>query len=145
MLMTAITLAQATNVISTTDIAAADGLISQLFKILNSVYGLPAAAMVGISCIVLGYVLRIIQAFPNKAIPVACILWSMVATPLIADPPPAGTVLRVWLVRNILSGAIVGALAWLTHNKLLKQIENNIPILGGILKAADDEATRNGQ
>jgi len=111
-----------------------DGIIS----VLNSLYGLPGHVLVGLTCIIFGYVLRFIRSFPNSGIPLACVLWGMVFNPLIADA--ATSSLRVWYVRNILIGAVIGAGAWAIHRWLFSRVEADIPILGDALATADAQS-----
>jgi hypothetical protein len=91
---------------------------------LNKLEGLPAAALVMGSCIVLGYVLRFIKAFPNDGIPVAVILWGSVAMSLVADARASSMTLRMWIVRNVLVGSVIGLLAWLLHKTLISRLED---------------------
>jgi hypothetical protein len=123
-----------TNVPSLYDV---DNSFSDSFiQLLNSLYGLPSSLLVGITCIIFGYALRLAKNFPNNGIPLACILWGMTFTPLISDIP-AHTSFRVWLGRNILLGAIIGAGAWLAHKWLLKRVEDRVPLLGSMLSHVD--------
>lgn len=98
--------------------------IDKTIGLLNQLYGLPAVALVLGSCIVLGYVLRFIKAFPNDGIPVAVILWGGIVMSLVADSRASSMPIRVWVVRNILVGMIIGLGAWLVHKALLSRVEN---------------------
>ena len=91
---------------------------------LNQLYGLPAIALVFLSCIVLGYVLKLVKGFPNDGIPLAVILWGAILLPLLTEYKPGG--LRIWLLKNILVGVIAGFIAWLFHNKILAKIEDKL-------------------
>lgn len=98
--------------------------IDQAINALNKLYGLPAAALVLLSCVAVGYVLRFIKRFPNDGIPVAVILWGAVAMSLVADSRAANMSLRVWIVRNVLVGLGIGFGAWVTHKMVLSKIED---------------------
>lgn len=111
--------------------------IEHLIQMLNSLYGLPGHILVGISCIVIGYTLRFVRRFPNDALPVVSVLWGAVFTPLVADVRVTGTPLRLWLVRNILVGMIVGGCAWLFHRYFIKRLEDKLPFIGDALADAD--------
>jgi hypothetical protein len=89
---------------------------------------LPAVILVFLSCIVFGYAWRFIRFkwFPNDAIPVAVILWGSLAMCLAADPASSGMRMRIWIIRNVMIGAIVGFLAWVTHAALLKKLEQKL-------------------
>lgn len=91
---------------------------------LNQLYGLPAATLVFASCIVLGYALRFVKRFPNDGIPVAVILWGGIAMSAVADARASNMSLRVWVVRNILVGMVIGMVAWLAHKIILSRVED---------------------
>lgn len=104
-----------------------ESYIDQAVDLLQKLNGLPAIALVAISCLVVGYVLRFIKKFPNDAIPVVVTIWGMWYA-VVADAN--NTIpLRVWTVRNLLIGLVVGFLAWLFHNLILSKIEDKIPFL----------------
>jgi uncharacterized integral membrane protein len=89
---------------------------------LNKLDGLPATAVVLLSCIVIGYILKCIKAFPNSGIPVAVILWGGAFNPLLADlNSEMGW--RVWFVKNLLVGLVLGFVAWLVHNQVIARFE----------------------
>lgn len=91
---------------------------------LNQLYGLPAATLVFASCIVLGYALRFVKRFPNDGIPVAVILWGGIVMSLVADARASSMSLRIWVVRNVLVGMVIGMVSWLAHKILLSRVEN---------------------
>jgi hypothetical protein len=115
-------------------------LLDQIVSALNVLYGLPSHILVGLSCIGLGYTLRFFKRFPNDGIPLACVFWGMLFNPMMAERTP-GSPLRIWLVRHILIGLIIGLTAWVLHKKVLKKIEANIPVLGEMLADADKRST----
>lgn len=100
-----------------------ESYIDQVVGLLQKLNGLPAIALVALSCIVVGYVLRCIKRFPNDGIPVVAILWGAWYA-IIADYSNYNIPLRVDIVRNIFIGLVVGFLAWLFHNQVLKRIED---------------------
>lgn len=100
--------------------------LNALLAVLDKIQGLPAVALVCASCIVVGYVLRFIKAFPNNAIPVVVILWGAVAMMLLADPRATNMPLRIWAMRNLLVGLAIGFLAWMLHYWVLSWIEDYI-------------------
>ena len=111
--------------------------MNSILDSLGSLYGLPGYALVALSCIVLGYVLRALRFFPNQGIPLACVLWAMVLNPLLANGRTAADSPRVWLLKNILIGMIVGFLAWILHKLILRRFEDKI---AGLAKFLGDEA-----
>lgn len=104
--------------------------LEELSKFLSSLYGAPAAILVVLSCLVVGYGLKFIKRFPNDAIPLTVILWAAVFYPIIADDKNDLS-LRVWLVRNVLFGLVCGFIAWLMHNKLLSKLEDRFLLFQG--------------
>lgn len=100
--------------------------IDKALSYLDKLQGLPGVALVFLSAIVIGYAWRFIPAkwFPNQAIPVAVIVWGAFAMSLIADARASTMPLRVWILRNLIIGAVIGFAAWLTHNLILSRIED---------------------
>ena len=101
--------------------------MSDIFTALNSLYGIPADVLIALSCIVLGYILRAIPDFPNRGIPLACVLWAMVLNPILSAPPGPGMSLRQWVVRNALAGMIIGFAAWVFHKAIIARFEDKVP------------------
>lgn len=97
---------------------------------------LSSLALVGLSCLVLGYALKLAPKFPNGWIPFVCIVWAMVLTPLIDEGRGKDEVTRVWLGRHILFGLVVGFAAWFLHAQILKRFEERIPWIGKLLADA---------
>lgn len=115
--------------------------MQQLIDFLNSLWGAPAFIMVGLACLVFGYVLRLIPVFPNKWIPATVILIiGPVFQLLMAEALTKGEVLRVWWAKNFIEGLVMGFLVWITHDKLISRFESSIPILGNLLARTDPPA-----
>lgn len=108
--------------------------LDRLVDLLHQLYGLPADLLVGLLCIVVGYVLRLIKSFPNNAIPLCCVILGAVFLPIIEEPCPAGTTLIAWRVRNVIIGMIIGCAAWLFHRLVLKRVEDKFPWLKNLLE-----------
>lgn len=100
----------------------AEKTLDQIIQGLQKLEGLPAIGLVLLTCIVVGYVLRFVKAFPNNGIPVAVILWGGLLYPLLADDT-VKLPLRIWLVRNVALGLITGFVAWIVHRFVLKPFE----------------------
>lgn len=98
--------------------------LNDVLSILDRIQGLPAAALVLFGCIVIGYVLRFIKAFPNNAIPVVVILSGSVLMLILADPRATAMPARIWTMRNLLVGLIIGFAAWMLHYYALAKIED---------------------
>lgn len=113
--------------------------IETIIDALNKIEGAPAIALVLLSCLAVGYALRFIRRFPNDGIPVAVILWGAAFMPLLSDFRTSGIQsLRVWIIRNLVVGLIVGFVAWLVHNLILSKVEDwissKVPALGKLLE-----------
>src|SRR5512135_2379766 len=115
-----------------------ESFLDTVVNLLNKINGLPSIAVVFLSCIVVGYVLRFVKRFPNDGIPIAVILWGAAFNPLLADLN-SDMGWRVWFIKNFLFGLLWGYLAWLVHNKVLSKIEGSIPVIGD--KLAGDKPT----
>lgn len=105
----------------------------------DQLIGAPAVALVVLGCIAIGYALRLARKFPNDAIPLTVIIAGSALFMLLAPDRTNGMQMRVWLTRNFLIGLILGFLAWRIHARGLKQLEDKIPFLKGIL-STDAEA-----
>lgn len=100
--------------------------INDLLSSLDKIQGLSAAALVCFTCIVVGYALRFIKRFPNDGIPVVVILWGGMAMLLLADPRASTMPARIWTMRNLCIGLVIGFVAWLLHKIVLSRIEDFI-------------------
>lgn len=102
---------------------AIEDTLDQVVTALQKLHGAPAVTMTIVVCIVFGYLLRFIKAFPNNGIPVAVTLFGAIFYSVIADADN-GITLRIWLARNVGFGACVGFAAWLFHYFVLKPVED---------------------
>lgn len=98
--------------------------IEQFLSFLDKIQGLSAAALVGLTCIVVGYLMRAIKPFPNEGIPVVVILWGAIGMLFLADPRATNMPARIWTVRNLFVGLVIGLLSWFAHKLILSRIEN---------------------
>lgn len=110
-----------------------DKYLTQISDLLGRLYSLPCYVLVFLSCIAVGYAMRLWKKFPNEAIPIVAILWGAAFLPLVADPANDSLPWRIWFVKNFLIGLIIGVIAWVFHNKILSKVEGKIPFLGSML------------
>lgn len=94
---------------------------------LQKLDGAPATLLVMIACWVIGYMLRYFKGFPNDGIPVAVVLFGGVVYPLIADANN-DLPFRIWIIRNMLIGLIIGLAAWMLHKFVLSKVEDKLGI-----------------
>lgn len=108
-------------------------------NLLGSLYGLPGFVSVYVFCLGFGFALKRTHWFPNDAIPLIVILWGSVWNALIADSR-GELPIRVWIVKNIVFGAVIGFLAWLTHYNRRK-----IPLLKGLFETTETTEIKKDQ
>lgn len=107
--------------------------MEQLTQYIAKLEAMTGLALVALTCLVLGYVLKLIPKFPNGAVPLVVVLAGMLLTPVIDEGKAANETVRVWLIDHILYGMIVGFCVWTFHAYILKRFEDKIPILGALL------------
>lgn len=95
--------------------------LESIVEFLGKLGGLPGFALVFLFCIGAIKALRSAPRFPNDAIWMAAMLMGMVLNGLIADPYADGFSLRVWLMKNALFGGVIGFIAVIAYNKVLKR------------------------
>ena len=101
--------------------------INELVEALNALYGLPGIALVALFCLLVGYALKLCKRFPNEGIPLVLVILGGALLPLISDFRGSPLPLRIWLVRNVLVGMLIGLCTWLAHKLIIKRIEAKIP------------------
>lgn len=116
--------------------------LTELTDALNALYGLPGIALVALLCLVGGYVLKLQRWFPNEAIPLALVLMGGGLLPLVSDWAGSNLPFRIWLVRNLIVGCLIGLGTWLGHKLVIKRIEDKIPWLREFLEG-DGKANGN--
>lgn len=100
--------------------------LDNLLSHLNKLEGMSAAGLVFLSCLVVGYAWRFIKLkwFANDAIPVVVIVWGAFAMSMIADARASAMPFRVWMLRNVLIGAVIGFSVWLVHDLAISRVED---------------------
>ena len=99
-----------------------------LDSIIQSIVTLHGAKLVIVTCIGLGYLLKLIKKFPNTYIPHCVVLaGAPLAVLLMAWPSPASQEPGIrfieaaaWTQASI-GGLLLGAAGWLLHNKVLRK------------------------
>lgn len=89
--------------------------LTELTTLLGKLWGLPSYMLVLMVCLIAGFALKRSKWFPNEGIPLAVIGTGALLMALIADPRADTLPLRVWLVKNVAFGAIIGGIAWALH------------------------------
>ena len=110
----------------------------QISDTISWAMNLGAAPFTVLAVICFGYVLRLVPAFPNKWIPLTCIVVGTILFPVLAHKHADDTT-TAYLVRTIFMGMIIGFGSWSFHNKIIAQFEDKIPLLGKALSSISDE------
>lgn len=105
---------------------------------LGKLGGAPGYLLVFLFCIAAIKALRTLPRFPNDGAWLASLLLGAVLNSVIADPMADGFSLRVWLLKNALFGGIIGFVAVIAYNKVLKkyitffdgQVEGDTDMIG---------------
>ena len=92
-----------------------------------------AEMLVGVLCIVVGYVCRKVAVFPNRFIPLVCLVVGGIAYPLIVPTGQISYATSHPDVRSVIIGLIIGFMVWTLHKALLKPLEEKLPWLKGFL------------
>lgn len=112
--------------------------LEQFNNLLNKLAG-SHYALVLVTCIVVGYVLKGWKKFPNEAIPVVVVLWGGAFLTMMADPGADNLGVWTWRIKSFLLGIVVGFVAWLLHNQILSRFEDKIPFLKNITAPVEPE------
>lgn len=116
-----------------------DATFQSLAQFLNSLYGLPGVVLSFLVANAIGYLLKMLDIFPNKWIPVPVVLMAILSNIFLRPPPPEGIPQWQHYVRLGLVGLLVGIAACIFYDKILKQIEERIPWLKDFLSSPTDK------
>jgi len=107
--------------------------LNNILSGLDKLQGLPAAGLVFVLCIAIGYAWRgaNLKWFPNDAIPVVVMVMWAVFMMFIADGRPTTMPHHVWTARNLAVGFVIGAVAWAVHNYIISRFESKLAGLFG--------------
>jgi hypothetical protein len=90
-------------------------LIGKAVTVSTQMFGLPSPVLVGLTCIVIGYLLKRWPRFPNSLIPHAVVIWAMLFTLVLSGNCPPNLTVPQWRVTNALVGMVFGFAAWAGH------------------------------
>lgn len=91
-----------------------------------------------VACIAFGYVIRLIPAIPNKWIPTFCILFAPIVYPFLTSTGRVSPDSVNPMMRIVLTGLVLGVLAFVLHDKVIWHLEKYIPGVRKILKHSDE-------
>ena len=115
-----------------------DTVLEEAGNLLGRLYGAPGYVLVALTCLGVGYFLKVLRTFPNSAIPWVVVTWGCAFNMLIADPLADGFTIRIWLVKNFLVGTSIGIGVWVLHNQIIARFEDKIPFIRIITKLPKD-------
>ena len=111
--------------------------ITDLF---NQLLSAKAEVLTAILCIVIGYVCRKISIFPNRFIPLVCLVTGGVVYPLIVPVGDVAYQASHPTVRCVIIGLIIGFAIWTLHKALLKPLEAKFPWLTKFLDGTNSDS-----
>lgn len=97
----------------------AKGWVDKIAAINEYLIGAPLGVLLFVFAIGGGLLLRIWHQFPNRHIPVILIAFTTVF--FCFGAPRGELALRIWIIRNILIGSIIGLLAFFAHRLIARR------------------------
>jgi hypothetical protein len=116
-----------------------NSILQKASDFITQLQALPNPLLVAITCIVIGYILKRWNFFPNQAIPVVVVIWGALFTLLLSGNCPAGLTAGQWRIKNALVGLVMGFAAWAFHYYALSRLEDRFPWLKRFLCGDSDE------
>lgn len=117
-----------------------------IIKELTKIQSWPDVFLIFVLVIIMGYLLKAWESFPNKFIPHMVILMGGVLMLLLSDSAPKEMNPRVWHVKNCIVGFVIGAIAWGVHNQAISRLEDYVSgFLGGRKQTEDKPKDTNNQ
>ena len=104
-------------------IESLDTWLEQIVTVLGKLYGVPGYALVFLTCVVAGYVIKVLPHVPNNVIPWLLVTIGPVLNMLIADTRADNFPIRIWIVKNFVVGFLISGGAMWFHRKFLKPME----------------------
>jgi hypothetical protein len=101
--------------------------------LLNQLLSAKAEVLVAVLCIVVGYACRKFKAFPNRFIPLACLVVGGGVYPLLVPTGDVSYEAAHPTVRCVIIGLIIGFVVWTLHKAILKPLEAKFPWLTNFL------------
>lgn len=87
--------------------------------LLKQVINLKGQMLVMVSCLGVGYALRLVPKFQNKWIPLAVMIFGAGLNPCIVGRGNVDPDVNNPVAHLVLQGFVIGILAWIAHNKFL--------------------------
>lgn len=91
----------------------------------------PVAILIIAALIVMGGVLKSLEFFPNRAIPMMVLVLGAAANTMLGDTGSISPTQRNPMAVLALQGVLLGFAAWALHAFLLRRLERFVPLLAG--------------
>lgn len=105
----------------------------------NTLLSASPELLTALICIIFGYMLRMVSAFPNKFIPLSCLVVGAVAYSLIKSTADLNPSIHNPAAARAIFGMIIGFAAWIFHKAALKPAEARFPWLKNFLDMGADQ------
>jgi Phage holin family Hol44, in holin superfamily V len=97
--------------------------LEQIVSVLGKLYGVPGYALVFLTCVVAGYVVKVLPNVPNNVIPWLLVGIGPILNMMVADTRADEFPIRIWIVKNFIIGFLISGGAMWFHRKFLKPME----------------------
>ena len=98
-------------------------------RAMDYINAMPNWLLLMIGCLIVGYICRAVERFPNDAIPVLVVAMSALGNAILCGGDPHEPGFIKWTAKNVLVGIIIGYLTWRLHKHVLKPLEVKFPWL----------------
>ncbi len=116
--------------------------MSYLDELINTLGKLGPEAFCVVGCIAFGYAVKLVPYIPNKHIPWMCIASGPAIYPFLTDFSRVSPDSQQPIVRIVMTGLILGVVAWLIHNAVIWRLEQWLKVK---LQAASSKRYRKGK
>lgn len=99
-----------------------DTLKLSLTDVINQLVTMSPEVLTIVSILIVGFVLKLVNRFPNDYIPAVGALVGLVVYPLIADTAKMDYTVRLPWLRQMFIGLALWLIAWIIHEKAIKRL-----------------------
>ncbi len=92
-------------------------------ELINTLSKLGPEAFCVVACIAFGYVVKLVPYISNKLIPSLCIAAGPAIYPFLTDASRVSPDSQQPIVRIVMTGLILGVVAWMIHNTVIWRVE----------------------
>lgn len=113
--------------------------LDDIKRYVEAAYNLPWWALAAVFSFLVCLALRRWGKFPNRLIPLSCLVLCAFSTAFGAPHHPENFRRIGWFVTNLMIGGSLGFFVWGFHNQVLKRLAAKFPWLEGILTGGDED------